>query len=232
MSFREKSPRRVDEENKTDEDLGDALAVCHRCDECREMINYESWAERQDAMLECGHTFCMKCFRHSIQAEHSLDKCPVKRLKCPFPKWYDSERPSKSEKKKIDISRKSYYSRSKLWNFEYKGRPIVVSLRRDATYGDLENRLALLLAVDLKTHFILINLPSSYNGGDANYFMQADDSLTNGPYEKDTKLRYLRHPRIAALSLEITEKKNPSSEPPSKESLQSPGTNSESKNKN
>ena len=96
----------------------------------------------------------------------------------------------------------------------------------------MENRLALLLAVDLKTHFILINLPSSYNGGDANYFMQADDSLTNGPYEKDTKLRYLRHPRIAALSLEITEKKNPSSEPPSKESLQSPGINSESKNKN
>ena len=38
MSFREKSPRRVDEENKTDEDLGDALAVCHRCDECGEVI--------------------------------------------------------------------------------------------------------------------------------------------------------------------------------------------------
>ncbi|CAJ76968.1 RING-type domain-containing protein [Caenorhabditis elegans] len=81
----------------------------------------------------------------------------------------------------------------------------------------------MLLNIDLKTNMILIHLPHSYNGADVNYFMKADDSLTNGPYEKDTKLSHLRHPKIAALSLEVTEKKTPSSETPSKENPKSPG---------
>lgn len=227
---RGKSPRKVDEGNKTDEGLGDHLGVCQRCDDCGKMMKYESWEHRQGLALECGHAFCENCVLKIRKEAHLPTSCQVNSVKCRIPDWYDPDQPTKSERRNAEMNRKEYLSRSKLWIFEHKGRPVVVSLRRDATYGDLENSLALLLSVDLKTHMILIHLPNSYNGGDVNYFMKADDSLTNGPYEKDTKLKYLRYPRIVALSLDITEKKKPSSEPPSKESVHSPGTKSEPKN--